>query len=96
MIGFFLKIRKKLADDNKLFKYSRYAMGENRFKMINHSDVSGGFEPLNVSNLNAGESFLFKLSMMMSGQKIYNAQLEGLKVDINQLINLIELELRNR
>jgi hypothetical protein len=51
---------------------------------------------LNVSNLKADESFLFKLSMMMSGLKLYNAQLEELKVDINQLINLIELDLRNR
>jgi hypothetical protein len=28
MINFFRKIRKKLADDNKFFKYSRYAIGE--------------------------------------------------------------------
>ena len=28
MINVFRKIRKKLADDNKLFKYSRYAVGE--------------------------------------------------------------------
>ncbi|WP_297692612.1 DUF6090 family protein [uncultured Eudoraea sp.] len=28
MIGFFRKIRKKLADDNQFFKYSRYALGE--------------------------------------------------------------------
>ena len=28
MIGFFRKIRKKLADDNKPFKYLRYAVGE--------------------------------------------------------------------
>ncbi|MCW5515445.1 DUF6090 family protein [Muriicola sp. Z0-33] len=28
MINFFRKIRKKLADDNKLFKYGRYAIGE--------------------------------------------------------------------
>ena len=28
MIHFFRKIRKKMADDNKLFKYSRYAIGE--------------------------------------------------------------------
>ena len=28
MINFFRKTRKKLADDNKLFKYSRYAIGE--------------------------------------------------------------------
>ncbi|WP_019669897.1 DUF6090 family protein [Eudoraea adriatica] len=28
MIGFFRKIRKKLADDNQFFKYSRYAIGE--------------------------------------------------------------------
>ena len=28
MIGFFRKIRKKLADDNKPFKYMRYAVGE--------------------------------------------------------------------
>ena len=28
MIGFFRKIRKQLADDNRFFKYSRYAIGE--------------------------------------------------------------------
>ncbi|UCD62505.1 MAG: hypothetical protein JSV59_14015 [Flavobacteriaceae bacterium] len=28
MIGFFRKIRRKLADDNQFFKYSRYAIGE--------------------------------------------------------------------
>ena len=28
MIGFFRKIRKKLADDNKPMKYMRYAIGE--------------------------------------------------------------------
>jgi hypothetical protein len=28
MIGFFRRIRKKLADDNQLLKYSRYAIGE--------------------------------------------------------------------
>ena len=28
MINFFRKSRKKLADDNKYFKYSRYAIGE--------------------------------------------------------------------
>jgi len=28
MIGFFRKIRKKLADDNKPLKYARYAVGE--------------------------------------------------------------------
>jgi hypothetical protein len=28
MINFFRKIRKKLADDNQFFKYSRYAIGE--------------------------------------------------------------------
>ncbi len=28
MIGFFRKIRKKLADDNKFLKYTRYAIGE--------------------------------------------------------------------
>jgi len=28
MIGFFRKIRKQLADDNKPFKYMRYAIGE--------------------------------------------------------------------
>ena len=28
MINFFRKIRKQLADDNKFFKYSRYAIGE--------------------------------------------------------------------
>jgi hypothetical protein len=28
MIGFFRRIRKKLADDNQFFKYSRYAVGE--------------------------------------------------------------------
>ena len=28
MINFFRKIRKKLADDNQFFKYSRYAVGE--------------------------------------------------------------------
>jgi hypothetical protein len=77
-------------------QHYRDQMGENRFKMINHSDIFAGFEPLNVSNLKADESFLFKLSMMMSGLKLYNAQLEDLKIDIDKLINLIELELRNR
>ncbi|UCD61312.1 MAG: hypothetical protein JSV59_01670, partial [Flavobacteriaceae bacterium] len=28
MIGFLRKIRKKLAEDNQFFKYSRYAIGE--------------------------------------------------------------------
>ena len=28
MINFFRKTRKKLADDNKFFKYWRYAIGE--------------------------------------------------------------------
>lgn len=28
MIGFFRKIRRKLADDNKPLKYLRYAIGE--------------------------------------------------------------------
>jgi hypothetical protein len=28
MIGFFRKIRKQLADDNKPMKYARYAIGE--------------------------------------------------------------------
>jgi hypothetical protein len=34
MIGFFRRIRKKLADDNQLLKYSRYAVGEILLVMV--------------------------------------------------------------
>ena len=34
MINFFRKTRKKLADDNKFFKYSRYAFGEILLVMV--------------------------------------------------------------
>ena len=34
MIGFFRKIRKKFADDNKPLKYARYAVGEIVLVMI--------------------------------------------------------------
>ena len=34
MIGFFRKIRRKLADDNQFIKYSRYAIGEILLVMI--------------------------------------------------------------
>jgi len=34
MINFFRKIRKQLADDNKFFKYARYAIGEILFVAI--------------------------------------------------------------
>jgi hypothetical protein len=34
MLNFFLKIRRKLADDNKPLKYMRYAIGKKVFVTI--------------------------------------------------------------
>jgi len=48
MINFFRKTRKKLADDNKFFKYSRYAIGEIVLVVI------GILIALSINNWNEG------------------------------------------
>ena len=49
MIGFFRKIRKKLADDNKPLKYARYAIGEIVLVVI------GILIALSINNWNLGQ-----------------------------------------
>ena len=52
MIGFFRKIRRKLADQNKFIQYSRYAIGEIVLVMV------GILLALQVNNWNEGRKLI--------------------------------------
>ena len=58
MINFFRKTRKKLADDNKFFKYSRYAIGEIVLVVI------GILIALQINNWNEGRKGKEKLNIL--------------------------------
>ena len=59
MIGFFRRIRKKLADDNKPMKYMRYAIGEVLLVMV------GILLALQVNNWNEHQKELKQEKVIM-------------------------------
>lgn len=73
-----------------------FLLGENRFKMLDDAAPFKGFQPLDVSKLKSDESFIFNLAVMAGGLQIYNMHLQGLELDIKQLIDAIDLELQSR
>ena len=74
MIGFFRRIRKKLADDNQFLKYSRYAVGEVLLVVV------GILIALQVSNWNE------QRKMNSQEQEL----LEGLEVEFTTNFNRLE------
>jgi hypothetical protein len=76
MIGFFRKIRKQLADDNKFWKYSRYAIGEIVLVVI------GILIALSINNWNDQQIEIEKLK----GDLLY--VIEDIRKDEKQLIKL--------
>jgi hypothetical protein len=74
MINFFRKTRKKLADDNKFFKYSRYAIGEIALVVI------GILIALQINNINEeGKE-----------KKLASTYIDNLKLDLVSDINELE------
>ena len=78
MINFFRKIRRKLADDNQFFKYSRYAIGEILLVVI------GILIALQINNWN--ENRLAKIEE----EKYLNALLIETNTNKEFLLSLIE------
>jgi hypothetical protein len=81
MIGFFRRIRKKLADDNQFVKYSRYAIGEILLVMV------GILLALQVNNWSEGRKTQSRI-------KLHYAELkEELKFDIERINqHILDLE----
>jgi len=79
MIPFFRKIRKKMADDNKPFKYMRYAIGEIALVVI------GILIALSINNWN--ESQKEKKTV----QSIYSIVAKDLQNDINDLNEILRI-----
>ena len=77
MINFFRKTRKKLADDNKLFKYSRYAIGEIVLVVI------GILIALSINNWNN------KRVENIQEQDYYCLLLQEVNQDLNQIDELL-------
>jgi len=61
MINYFRKIRKKLADDNKFFKYSRYALGEILLVVV------GILIALQINNWNEDRKEQIQIKMYLRG-----------------------------
>lgn len=81
MINFFRKIRRKLADDNKLFKYSRYAIGEIVLVMV------GILLALQVNNWNEQrKADLLEIQILQNFHKSLKKDLDNL--NSNMLVNL--------
>ena len=81
MINFFRKTRKKLADDNKFLKYSRYAIGEIVLVMV------GILLALQVNNWNE-----LKKERLIE-QKLLRALKEEINSNINQIEQGIKLQI---
>ena len=79
MINFFRKKRKKLADDNKALKYTRYAIGEIVLVVI------GILIALSINNWNENRK----------EKKLAKTYLENLKLDLETDINALELALKD-
>ncbi|MEP0133103.1 MAG: DUF6090 family protein [Eudoraea sp.] len=96
MIGFFRKIRKQLADDNKPLKYARYAIGEIALVVV------GILIALSINNWNEErkekdiiENFLGRVRLDLAGDKaelvrIINIQ-KGNKQNIEFLLKSLEI-----
>src|SRR5210317_1505041 len=83
MIGFFRRIRKKLADDNQFLKYSRYAIGEIVLVTV------GILLALQVNNWNEGRKTKLKGHAYIA--QIINDIAKD-TVNINDLINTAKIE----
>jgi len=80
MIGFFRRIRKKLADDNKPLKYMRYAIGEIVLVVV------GILIALQVNNWNNElENRLLEVKILEEIQSNLENDLEEIKDDINTM-----------
>ena len=72
MIGFFRRIRKKLADDNQFVKYSRYAIGEIILVMVGillALQVNNWNE--NRKNKNTEKAYISRLTIELKGDIQY-------------------------
>ena len=78
MIGFFRRIRKKLADDNQFLKYSRYAVGEIVLVMI------GILLALQVNNWNSN-----RIEKKAETKTLFELK-KGIIIDGNLLQNNLE------
>ncbi len=83
MINFFRKTRKKLADDNKFFKYSRYAIGEIVLVVI------GILIALQINNWNENQKIIKLEKKLLSEVKI------GLESDFKLISTCISNHQRN-
>ena len=80
MIPFFRKIRKKLADDNQLFKYSRYAIGEIVLVVI------GILIALQINNWNEERKERKKeKQLLMTLSEDFKSNLTSLEQSINKI-----------
>lgn len=86
MIPFFRKIRKKLADDNRLFKYSRYAVGE--IVLV----VFGILIALYINNWN--EQRKLNAQFKVTLELLYNS-INYDKYVFNNTVNLLDWQIRN-
>ena len=80
MIGFFRKIRKQLADENKLLKYIRYAIGEIALVVI------GILIALQINNWNENQK----------DRKAENEALINLKLEFDENQNQLDLLIERR
>jgi hypothetical protein len=97
MIGFFRKIRKKLADDNKPMKYMRYAIGEILLVVI------GILIALQINNWNESKKLRIRETVLLTELKSnLNLNIENLENDIStqilgaSCIDYIMIHLANR
>jgi hypothetical protein len=85
MINFFRKIRKKLADDNKPFKYMRYAIGEIVLVVI------GILIALSINNWNEGrKARKSENQILISLAEDFNSNLKSLENSLENISALIE------
>jgi hypothetical protein len=79
MINFFRKTRKKLADDNKFLKYSRYAIGEIALVVI------GILIALSINNWNEERKLkVQEINILHNFQESLQADLQIFKLSIDQ------------
>lgn len=76
-------------------------LGDNRFSYVKEPEIDittvwDGFKPLDVPTLKSDDTFLFNLKFLMGGLLVYNYELEELKLEIERLITMINLELERR
>jgi hypothetical protein len=81
MINFFRKIRKQLADDNKFFKYSRYAIGEIVLVVI------GILIALSINNWNEQRKKISEENELLG---VLLQELESNVKNINRVISWLE------